>query len=65
MSTSRLAQIRERQNKSRYQVSKDTGINYDTLSKLENLRGPLIRREHMRKLQEYYDVELTVEDFLS
>lgn len=54
MTKSKLIEKREALGLTRYQVSKDTGIAYDTLARIENPRLPTIPRVHLRTLAEYY-----------
>ena len=56
----RLEVLRRLKGASRYRVSQDTGIPYNTLKRIEQGENESIRRDHIRRLAEYYGSELTV-----
>ncbi|MGI9251158.1 MAG: helix-turn-helix domain-containing protein [Pseudohongiellaceae bacterium] len=65
MKKSKLIELRESRNLSRYRVAEDTGIPYNTLARLEDPNGKQIGRAELRILSEYYGSDLTLEHFLS
>lgn len=64
MKKSKLVQLRESRGLSRYKVAQDTGITYNTLTRLEDPKFIRISRTHIRILKAYYGEELTLEHLL-
>jgi DNA-binding XRE family transcriptional regulator len=65
MKKSRLQQLRERRELSRYRVAQDTGIPYATMMRLEDPTLERMSRKHLRLLVDYFGPELTLADLLS
>jgi len=63
MST-KLFEIRVKRGVSRQRVSRDTGIPYSTLERLEKGIGDRVNLVHLRKLAEYYGAEFNVKEML-
>ena len=68
MEASKLKEIRQELSISQYQIQKDTGIAYNTLTRIFDTSFDRISRSHMRLLRDFFKKhgkELTLEDFLS
>ena len=65
MIKSKLRQLRDRRELSRYAVHKATGIPYATMMRLEDPTAERMSRKHLRLLVDFYGPELTLADLLS